>query len=352
MASIGLAAPAREAPVVTSWSCLVRHAAGTPGIFTAVLEGSCPARSGVVFRSALTAPGAPSNLTAMVSGRTVTLTWLAPVASEPATSYVVEASLDAFFGALVAEFDIPSTATSFTATDVPPGTYYVRVRARNAAGTSAATARAVADVVGGPCSGPPRPPAALRFTRVGTQLIMEWNAASGASEYIIEAGTVSDGKDLYVGSAGLSTTFTAIILESTHAYVRVYARNACGTSLRGDEIEIGALWSVSFPPGAGLNANACVPDIAPGGLCSQNLQLRTLGQFEEIWSPGTPVVRVSGVMTATQFSATLTCLNGAASGTLQATWNGERFVGTGILGGVTSTMRVTPGNYDPDCLGR
>lgn len=351
--AISVATSAWQAPVVTSWICLTRNASGTPGIFTSALEASCPVRSRLTaFAAALAAPSAPSNLTATVNARTVTLTWVAPISPDPASSYVVEASLDASFGALVAVFDTLDTATVFTATDVPPGTYYVRVRARNSAGTSAATPRAVADVVGGPCSGPPRPPAALRFTRVGTQLIMEWDAASGANEYIIEAGSVTNGKDLYVGSAGLSTTFTAIVPESTHAYVRVYARNACGTSLRGDEIEIGALWSVSFPAGAGLNANACVPDIAPGGLCSQVVQLRTLGQFEETWSPGTPVMRVNGVMTATQFSATVTCLNGAASGTLQATWNGERYVGTGTLGGSTSSMRVTPGNYDPDCLTR
>jgi hypothetical protein len=286
-----------------------------------------------------------------VNGSTVTLTWNAN-GNDAATTYVIEASESASFVTLVAEVDTLSTAPSFRATDVPPGTYFVRVRARNSAGTSAATPGGAVIVAGGACSGPPPPPAALRFTRVGMQLIMEWNPAAGATEYVIEAGSVSGGNDIYVGSAGLHTTFTALIPESTHAFVRVYARNACGRSLRGDEIEIGALWTVSFPAGDGLNANACVPGIANGGLCSQVLQLRSFGQFDEIWSPGTPVMRVTGAMTPTQFTATLVCLNGAASGTLQATWNGERYVGTGILGGSSSSMRVTPGNYDPDCLTR
>jgi hypothetical protein len=303
----------------------------------------------VVFDAAIVAPGAPSNLTSSVTGSTVTLTWLPPTSPDAATSYVIEASLDQF-ASLVAVFDTLSTATSFTVTGVPGGTYYVRVSARNSAGTSPSTAGASVIVADGPCTGPPRPPAALRFTRVRTQLNMEWNPVAGASEYFIEAGSVTNGRDIYVASAGLNTTFTAIIPETTHAYVRVYARNACGTSLRGDEIEIGAMWSVSFPPLNGLNANACVPDIAPGGLCSQNLFLGSFGQFEEVWSPGTSVMRVRGVMTATQFTATVTCLNGAASGSLQATWNGERYVGTGTLGGSTTNMKVTPGTYDPDCL--
>lgn len=345
------AALAHGIPVIASRSCVTWSAAGNPGIFSgAVRDAACPAPSGLLaFDAALAAPGVPANLMTSVNGSTVTLTWNAN-GNAAATTYVIEASMSPNFPTLVAEVD--TVSTSFTATNVVAGTYYVRVRARNAAGTSAATSGTVVIVAGGPCFGPPSPPAALRFTRVGSQLVMEWNPAAGASEYVIEAGSVSGGTDIYVGSAGLATTFTALIPESTHAFVRVYARNACGKSLRGDEIEIGALWTVSFTPLAGLNANACVPGIANGGLCSQVVQLRAFGQFDEIWSPGTPVMQVRGAMTPSQFTATLVCLNGAASGTLQATWNGERYVGTGTLGGSSTHMRVTPGNYDPDCLTR
>jgi hypothetical protein len=286
-----------------------------------------------------------------VNGSTVTLTWNAG-GNGADTTYVIEASATPDFATLVAAVDTLSTGTSFTAPDVPAGTYYVRVRARNSAGTSAPTSGLAVTVAGGRCSGAPLPPGALRFTRVGVQLFMEWNPAAGADDYVIEAGSVTGGSDIYVGSAGSGTTFTAVIPESTHAFVRVYARNACGKSLRGDEIEIGGVWTVSFPAQAGLNANACVAGIANGGLCSQVLRLGTAGTFDEIWSPQTPVLQVRGALTATQFTATLACLNGAASGTLQATWNGERYVGTGILGGTSSSMRVTPGNYDPDCLTR
>ncbi len=319
---------------------------GDPGCFA----GGARAQTRAVGTAA-TAPGAPGNLASSSNGSAVTLTWSAPASGDAVTTYTIEAGSGPALANL-ANITTNSTATSFSASGVGSGTYYVRVRAQNTGGTSAASNESTLVVGGGPCAGPPSPPASLRFTRVGTQLIMEWNPAAGASEYVIEAGSVSGGNDIYVGSAGLNITFTAIIPESTHAFVRVYARNACGKSLRGDEIEIGALWTVSFPRQAGLNANACVPGIANGGLCSQVLVLRSFGQFEEIWSPQTPVMRVRGVMTSTQFSATLACLNGAASGTLTATWNGERYVGTGTLGGSSSSMRVTPGNYDPDCLTR
>ena len=302
-----------------------------------------------VSGAAATAPGAPGNLVSSSSGSAVTLTWSAPSSGDPVTSYLIEAGSGSGLANL-ANVATGSTATAFFANGVGNGTYYVRVRAQNAGGTSAASNESILVVGGGRCTGPPSPPAALRFTRVGTQLVMEWNPAAGASEYVIEAGSVTNGNDIYVGSAGLNTTFTAIIPEATHAFVRVYARNACGKSLRGDEIEIGALWTVSFTRQAGLNANACVPAIANGGLCSQVLVLRSFGQFEEIWSPMTPVMRVRGAMTPTQFTATVECVNGAASGTLTATWNGERYVGTGTLGGSVTAMRVTPGSYDPQCL--
>lgn len=337
-ASLAVTGPGRSTNVTATWSC-VTHGVGCPARLGQLTPGS----------AALTAPGAPGNLMASVNGSTVTLVWLGPASGDQVTSFLIEAG-SAPGASNLAVFDTGTAGAGFTATSVVAGTYYVRVRANNGAGTSGPSNEVVVIVAAGPCTGPPPPPAALRFTRVGTQLIMEWNPAAGASEYVIEAGSVSGGNDIYVGSAGLNTTFTAIIPESTHAYVRVYARNACGTSLRGDEIEIGALWSVSFPALAGLNANACVPDIAPGGLCSQVVQLRSFGQFEEIWSPGTPVMRVRGVMTSIQFTATVECLNGAASGTLQATWNGERYVGTGTLGGSSTSMKVTPGNYDPQCL--
>ena len=297
------------------------------------------------------APGVPTNVSVVVNGPLLTVSWSAPSGGTAPTAYRLEFRVLAT-SAVVAAVQV-GPVTTLTVT-IPPGTqggFSVTVTAIIGSTAGAPSPPAPFQIGGGPgCTGPPLPPAALRFTRVGALLHMEWNPSFGASEYIIEAGSFSGGRDIHVGSAGPNTTFTASIPVNTHAFVRVYARNACGTSLRGDEIEIGAMWSVSFPRLAGLNANACVPNIAPGGFCSQNLQLRSFGQFEEIWSPGTPVMHVRGVMTPTQFSATIECLNGAATGSLQGTWNGERYVGTGTLGGSTTNMLVTPGNYDPDCL--
>ena len=78
------------------------------------------------------APGAPGNLQSTVNGTTVLLTWNASAAGT-VTGYLVEASVVPG-GANVAT--LPVVGTSLTVPNVPPGTYFVRVRARNACGLS------------------------------------------------------------------------------------------------------------------------------------------------------------------------------------------------------------------------
>lgn len=82
--------------------------------------------------SALTAPGP---LTSTVVGSTVALVW---GGVGGASSYFVEAGSSAG-SANIVTFDTGSSATSYTASGVGRGTYFVRVRAKNACTTSAAS---------------------------------------------------------------------------------------------------------------------------------------------------------------------------------------------------------------------
>lgn len=89
-------------------------------------------------------PGLVFNLAATITGNSVTLSWIAPSSGPPA-SFVIEAGRSA--GATnIASFDIGSPATRVTLSDVPAGTYYVRVRARNSAGMGAPSNEIVLDV--------------------------------------------------------------------------------------------------------------------------------------------------------------------------------------------------------------
>jgi hypothetical protein len=77
-------------------------------------------------------PGPPTNLTASLAGSTVTLAW---TAGSGATSYQLQVGSRQGAADLV-DRDLLSSATSFVASNVSPGTYYVSVLSNNACGQS------------------------------------------------------------------------------------------------------------------------------------------------------------------------------------------------------------------------
>lgn len=77
----------------------------------------------------ITEPLAPAAFTATTSGRRVTLTWTPPVG---ATRYEIEAGAAPGQGGVV----LPTSDSTLVVDNVPPGTYYVRVRAINTIGKS------------------------------------------------------------------------------------------------------------------------------------------------------------------------------------------------------------------------
>lgn len=191
------------------------------------------------------APRAPINLTATLDASTVRLQWapgtgdLAPLESPPppggtaATSHVVLASLTPG-GAPVAQFDTGSADTAFSIT-APTGTFYVRVQARNAFGTSAPSTELRVDVQ----PRAPNPPlATIAAVSAGTVRI-EWQAPPlgwPATGYLLEAGTAPGLSDIgTLPVTGLS--FEAPVPPGRY-YVRIRAVNAYGASVPGDEVII------------------------------------------------------------------------------------------------------------------
>src|SRR5262245_26215871 len=162
----------------TTWACMTASRTGVFG--TAVLDG-CPVampttQSPRVSASAV-APGGPANLTASVNGTTVTLIWQPPESGDPATSYVIEAGSVSGQSDL-ASFDTLTSATSFVASAVPSGRYFVRVRARNAAGLGPASNEVVVMVgpPSAPCAGPPGIPSGLSGAVTGATVTLMWTA--------------------------------------------------------------------------------------------------------------------------------------------------------------------------------
>jgi predicted phage tail protein len=88
----------------------------------------------VVVGDCTAPPSAPSGLSFSLIGSAVVLTWEASKSGP--TSYIIETETGSD-GTSPGVVDTGSLKTTFTAEDVPPGTYFVRVRARNACGGSA-----------------------------------------------------------------------------------------------------------------------------------------------------------------------------------------------------------------------
>lgn len=168
------------------------------------------------------APAAPAAITALSAGQTAGL-WWAPVPG--AAFYRLEAGSTSG-AADLAVIDI--SANQFSAV-VPSGTFWVRVRAVNAWGLSAASpdARLVVDGT----TGAPEAPQALSAGVVGNTVTLSWTPPSTGSlpaDYAIEA-SIAGGPFVTV-TRSTGTTFTAAGVPSGAYAVRVRASNGRGTS--------------------------------------------------------------------------------------------------------------------------
>jgi glucose/arabinose dehydrogenase len=179
-------------------------------------------------------PAAPANLTSQISGRTVTLTW-SGVAG--ATQYRIEAGSRAG-AADLAVIDTGSTQTSFTASGVGDGVYYVRVRAVVGAASGAASNEVLVAIGAGPCTTAPAAPAGLVSSVSGRFVALNWGASGTITSITLEAGFSPGASD-----AALIVLDAAARAFSTNAppgtyYVRVRATNACGTSAPSTEVVV------------------------------------------------------------------------------------------------------------------
>ena len=163
-------------------------------------------------------------------------------------------------GSDLGSFSLPADATTIGG-QVPPGSYFARVRAMSPMSTSLPTADVSFAV------GPPdRPAAPLDATVIteGTRLTFEWQPPSTGAPpaYLLEAGTVegrSDAATIPLG--GTATSFT-IDAPPGRYWGRVRAVSAVGVSAPSGElvIDVDATDSSCFqtPPQAPLDLTASV----------------------------------------------------------------------------------------------
>jgi hypothetical protein len=175
-------------------------------------------------------PATPTGLSAQVVGATVTLSWDAAFL---ATGYRIEAGSGpglSNLGQLSA-----GAATALAVPGVPVGNYFVRVRATNAAGASAASPDIVV-TVGAACA-LPAIPSGLAAAVAGSAVSLQW---SGTGPFRLEAGTAPGASNVFAGEIGVATTLAAAVAPGAY-FARVHARNGCGLSLASNEVLLSVL---------------------------------------------------------------------------------------------------------------
>jgi hypothetical protein len=225
-----------------------------------------PTRATLVFALALllltpgtltlraAAPTAPTNLAATVNGLFVSLSWSAS-ANGP-TQYILQAG--GAPGETSITVPLSGSSTTFSAS-AAAGTYYVRVVAVNAEGTSAPSNEVTVVLTSG-CAAP-APPLNLRAIVRGGEAFLFWRqpAAGTVSGYSLQAGAAPGQTFTQFTTAG--TTLNATVGSGTF-FVRVIATGPCGNSAASNEIQVsfpGNTVRVADPdPGTSLGA----PDVA------------------------------------------------------------------------------------------
>jgi hypothetical protein len=184
-------------------------------------------------------PGPPGTFSVRAAGRSAIFTWTAPTVGEPPTRYLIEAGSAPGLADL-ATLDTASIGSSYTVPNVPPGTYWVRVRAANAAGTGGPSQDV--SLVMGPstgCVGLPSTPVLLTPVVSGSNVTLSWNPpalGSAPSSYVLLAGSAPGAANLAVlGTGSAATSFAASAANGVY-YVRVAARNACGIGAASNEV--------------------------------------------------------------------------------------------------------------------
>jgi hypothetical protein len=335
------------ASVVDFARCL--QTASAPGCLTARRVTIRDAAAGV------TAPGAPADLSATAAGSTVTLTWSAN-GNDAATTFVIEAG-SAPGLANLANFPT-SAATSFSASGVGAGTYYVRVRAQNNGGVSGASNEAILIVGAAGCTSAPNASGGLVTSVSGSTVTLTWNAPPAGctpSSYVLEAGSSAGSSDLANANVGAGTSYVASGVSAGTYYVRVRAVNAYGQSAGSNEVVLTVTAGGSTPSPTsvtgrwvGVTPGGVIVELDPNDQCPSEYDLQLDLTSSGTAVTGTAVTRLRKVEAAGDCSdvlgevATWSVINGAVgSGTISFALGNTgvfRFSGMFTATGMTGTF--------------
>jgi Matrixin len=190
-------------------------------------------------------PNAPTAIASSVVLDSVTLSWSPATTGGPAQSFTIEAS----YGPgqpVIATLNTTNATPSLVVGGVQPGSYFVRVQARNALGTSAFSPGTTVTV--GPCTAPGTP-TSLAYSTADNLVSLRWTPpASGLTQgYWLYAGTVPGGSDALVAPLlGPTPSFFGPAVYGTY-YVRIAARNSCAVGPASAELTVAVRPCTSAP---------------------------------------------------------------------------------------------------------
>jgi hypothetical protein len=254
------------------------------------------------------APGAPTNLQAVVSGTTLSITWSAPSSGGAPSNYTLIARTQA--GAILAQQNVWPTPAFVAA--VPNGVYVLTVRASNASGAGPETAPVTVTVPSAPAPGPgvPGVPTNLQATVSGNTLSMSWGppTSGGAVVSYTVIGRTTLGAVVATQNVGNTTTFVAAVPNGGYVLsVQAVNGNGAGPETAPRTVSVpeavqppgtpqglsatasGA--SVTFawsPPGSGgpVQAYVLMASLTPGGAPIATLSIA--GNVLQTVVPGVP----------------------------------------------------------------
>ena len=159
-------------------------------------------------------------------------------AASGAVDYRLDVSISNTFATRVSGYDnLTVSATTKAVTGLTPGTtYYYRVRAANATGSSSDSNSITVLLL------PPDPVASTATNILTTGFTTNWSASTSAASYLLDISTNSGFSSYIAGYLDASVTGTSSVITGLTAgttyYFRLRALNASGNSLESNQIAV------------------------------------------------------------------------------------------------------------------
>jgi hypothetical protein len=179
-------------------------------------------------------PDVPRFAQAWMVGARLFMRWERNQFGGEATHYLVEAGTATGLSNIAT---IPVSVPAFTFAGVPPGTYFLRVRAVSAAGVSGPSNEVM--VVAGGAASPPGAPYAVGAVVTGSNGAITWSTPAGpVTGYVLEAGTAAGLSNAAVVPLGPQTSVAFAGIPPGRYFVRVRAVNGLGVGPVSEEVTV------------------------------------------------------------------------------------------------------------------